>query len=221
VGGGGIMSLTTSDGGQSWSEGSLPAGFNGMPDGLSCTSAGDCVVVGSDKGFPGGDADAAHSTDDGTTWTPSTVPAGANDLHAVSCSGTFCIASSVSSALAGTRTVLTSNDAGATWSEAPSTGLPSQDMPFTTTFSCPTSGDCWTGGTIPPPGNGGAVQINDAHGLLAQTVDGGQAWQEAQLPSTVHAVMGVSCPTTTDCYALAVVGGANALSFGLLAEHSS
>jgi hypothetical protein len=63
------------------------------------------------------------------------------------------------------------------------------------------------------------VQIGDAQGLLAQSVDGGHTWQDATLPSTVHAVMSVSCPTATDCYALAVVGSANELGFGLLAEH--
>jgi hypothetical protein len=94
-------------------------------------------------------------------------------------------------------------------------------MPFTTSFSCPTSTDCWTGGTVPPPGGASAVQVSDAHGLLAQSVDGGHTWQDAALPSTARAVTSVSCPTATDCYALAVVSSANGLRFGLLAEHSS
>ena len=64
------------------------------------------------------------------------------------------------------------------------------------------------------------MQISDAHRLLAQPVDGGHTWQTAQLPSTAPGVMSVSCPTTTDCFALAVVGRANGLSLGLLAEHS-
>jgi len=220
AGSGDIMSLTTSDDGQSWSEAPLPAGFNGIPDGLTCTSQGDCVVVGSDKGFPGGNAGAAYSRDGGATWTSSTVPPGASDLHSVSCSGSFCIASSLLSASSTERSILTSGDGGATWSEVMTTGLASDVMPLTTSFSCPTSTDCWTGGTVPPPGGGGAVQISDAQGLLAQSVDDGHTWQDAALPSTAHAVMTVSCPTATDCYALAVVGSANGVGFGLLAEHS-
>lgn len=215
-----IMSLTTSDAGQSWTEGSLPAGFDGLPDGLTCTGVGDCVVVGSDKGFPGGNGAAAYSKDGGATWRSSTVPGGTSDLNAVSCNTSLCIASSLGSASSTVRTILTSSDGGATWSEATTTGLTSAVMPFTTSFSCPTSTDCWTGGTVPPPGSGSAVQINDARGLLAQSVDGGHTWQDAQLPSTVHTVMSVSCPTSTDCYALAVVGNANGLGFGLLAQHS-
>lgn len=215
-----VMSLTTSDGGQSWSQGSLPAGLNGIPDGLTCTSEGDCVVVGSDKGFPGEEGGAAYSRDGGATWVSSTVPNGTSDLHAVACSGTFCIASSLDSSSSTVRTLFTSGDSGAYWSAVTTTGLTSDVMPFTTSLSCPTSTDCWTGGSVPPPGSGGSMQIGDAQGLLAQSVDGGHTWQEAQLPSTTHAVMSVSCPTATDCYALAVIGSGDQLSFGLLAEHS-
>jgi photosystem II stability/assembly factor-like uncharacterized protein len=219
VGSGDIMSLTTSDGGQSWSEAPLPAGFNGIPDGLTCTSEGDCIVVGSDKGFPGGDAGAAYSRDGGATWTSSTVPPGTSGLHAVSCSGSFCIASSLRSSSSTERSILTSSDGGATWSEVTTTGLASHVMPFTTSFSCATNTDCWTGGTVPQPGGGSAVQISDAQGLLAQSLDGGHTWQDAELPSTARAVMSLSCPTATDCFALAVVGNANHLGFGLLVEH--
>ena len=219
VGSGDILSLTTSDGGKTWSQGSFPAGFSGKPDGLTCSSEGDCVVVGSTNGFLGGSAGAAYSRDGGATWTSSTVPSGASDLNALSCSGTFCIASSLSPGPSTTRSVLTSNDGGATWSEATTTGLASDVMPFTASFSCPTAMDCWTAGTVPAPGGSSAVQIDDARGLLAQSLDGGHTWQDSQLPSTVHSVMSVWCPTATDCYALAVVGSGNDLSFGLLAEH--
>ena len=219
AGSGDIMSLTTSDGGQSWNEARLPAGFTGIPDGLTCTNEGDCVVVGSDMGFPGGDAAAAYSRDGGATWTSSTVPSGTGDVHALSCTGSFCIASSLRSASPTERSILTSSDGGASWSEVTSTGLAPGVMPLTASFSCPTSTDCWTGGTVAPPGGASAVQINDAHGLLAQSVDGGHTWQDATLPGTARAVMSVSCPTATDCYALAVVDSAHGLSFGLLAEH--
>lgn len=215
-----IMSLTTSDGGKSWSEGSLPDGFDGPPYGLTCTSGADCVVVGSDSSFPGGDASVAYSRDGGQTWTSSAVPNGTSDLHAASCSNSFCIASSLGSASSTPRTILTSSDGGATWSDINTTGLASNVMPFISSFSCPTSTDCWTGGTVPPPGSGTAVQISDARGLLAQSLDGGHTWHDTQLPSSVHTVISVSCPTARDCYALAAVDNANGLSFALLAEHS-
>ena len=219
VGAGDILSLTTTDGGKTWSQGSFPAGFSGKPDGLTCSGGGDCVVVGSTNGFPGGGA-AAYSRDGGATWASSAVPSGTSDLNALSCSGSFCIASPLSPGASTARTIITSNDGGATWSEVTTTGLASDVMPFTASFSCPTSTECWTAGTVPAPGSGNAVQIGDARGLLAQSLDGGHSWQESQLPSTAHAVMSVSCPTASDCYALAVVGSGDNLSFGLLAEHS-
>ena len=125
AGSGDIMVLTTSDGGQSWSESPLPTGFTGIPDGLTCTGGGDCVLVGSDGGFPGGDAGAAYSQDGGATWTSSTVPPGTSGLRTVSCSGSFCIASSLGSASATVRTILTSSDGGASWSQVTTTGLAS------------------------------------------------------------------------------------------------
>jgi photosystem II stability/assembly factor-like uncharacterized protein len=218
VGSGDILSLATTDGGKTWSQGSFPAGFTGGPDGLTCSSPEDCVVVGSTNGFPGGGAGAAYSRDGGATWTSSSVPSGASGLHALSCSSSFCIASSLSPGPSTVRSILTSNDGGATWSEVTTTGLASDVMPLAASFSCPTSTDCWTAGTVPAPGSGSAVQIGDAQGLLAQSLDGGHTWQDSQLPSTVHAVMSVSCPTASDCYALAIVGSGNGLGFGLLAE---
>lgn len=214
----GAFSLTTSDGGQTWTQGTLPTGL--LPDALACTSGGDCVVTGFD-GTPA-DGDAAYSSDGGTTWTGATLPAGAvmDSLSpSVACSGSgFCITSSFGGSPSGS-TVRTSSDGGSTWAEVSASGLARSHLGY---FTCPTTSDCWTSGTDVPPGSGTAVNLADAQGLLAQSADGGHAWEAAQLPSSVTAVMSVACPTATGCYAMALIGtGSGQTTFGLLSDNAS
>jgi hypothetical protein len=55
------------------------------------------------------------------------------------------------------------------------------------------------------PGGAGAfvISLGQAVGLVASTGDGGQSWKDAGLPKGVLAVVDISCPSSTSCYALA------------------
>jgi hypothetical protein len=46
-----------------------------------------------------------------------------------------------------------------------------------------------------------------APGFIASTINGGATWQSSPLPTGVGAVMEVSCPSSTACFALAVSQG--------------
>ncbi|MGO9974706.1 MAG: WD40/YVTN/BNR-like repeat-containing protein [Solirubrobacteraceae bacterium] len=230
------FSLTTSDGGQTWIKGTLPA--NLVPNGLTCTDGGDCVVTGcagdcvlTGSGSPvlGGAGAAAYSADRGVTWTAATLPPDTNALQSDACeSSGFCITSS-SGGPSAAGTVLTSSNDGVTWAEVSATGTAStQTGDLLTTsasipgsgFSCPATTDCWTFGTVPPPNASGAFNLATAHGFLAQSTDAGHAWQPAQLPGTVKAVLSVACPTNTNCYAQAIVGtGSGPATIDLLSDN--
>ncbi len=230
------FSLTTSDGGQTWIQGTLSADL--VPNGLTCTGGGDCVVTGcsgdcvlTGSGSPvlGGAAAGAYSTDAAVTWTAATLPADTNALESVACNSCgFCI-TSASGGPSAAGSVLTSSDDGVTWAEVSATGVPStQTGDLLTTsasfpdsgFSCPTTTDCWSFGTVPPPNASGAFNLATAQGFLAQSTDAGHTWQHAQLPGTVKAVLSVACPTNTICYALAIVGtGSGPATMDLLTDN--
>ncbi len=230
------FSLTTSDGGQTWIQGTLPADL--VPNGLTCTGGGDCVVTGcsgdcvlTGSGSPvlGGAAAGAYSTDAAVTWTAATLPADTNALESVACNSSgFCI-TSASGGPSPAGSVLTSSDDGVTWAEVSATGAPStQTGDLLTTsasfpdsgFSCPITTDCWSFGTVPPPNASGAFNLATAQGFLAQSTDAGHTWQHAQLPGTVKAVLSVACPTNTICYALAIVGtGSGPATMDLLTDN--
>jgi photosystem II stability/assembly factor-like uncharacterized protein len=48
------------------------------------------------------------------------------------------------------------------------------------------------------------MDLSGLQGVIASTTDGGQTWQQAQLPAdlTQSVVTSVSCPTLTTCLAL-------------------
>ncbi len=230
------FSLTTSDGGQTWIEGTLPA--NLVPNGLTCTDGGDCVVTGcsgdcvlTGSGAPvlGGAGASAYSTDGGVTWAAATLPADTYALQSVACNSSgFCI-TSTSGGPSAAGSVLTSSDDGVTWADVSATGAPStQTGNLLTTsasipdsgFSCPATTDCWSFGTVPPPNASGAFNLATAHGFLAQSTDAGHTWQPAQLPGTVKAVLSVACPTNTICHGLAIVGtGSGPATMDLLSDN--
>jgi len=211
------FSLATTDDGKTWIKGTLPG--NLVANGLTCADAGDCVVTGYD--IPGSDptaagAGAAYSTDGGVTWAAATLPAGTKGLGSVACTNSgFCITTPIGPTGAGH--VLTSSDHGHTWTEVSPTGLTGNLLSGLQDFSCPTNTQCWTTGFLPPP-TPASANAADTQGLLAQSSDGGQTWQPDQLPSAVKAVLSVSCPTNTTCYALAILVTNTGRTFGLLSN---
>jgi hypothetical protein len=207
-GSGYAAALTTSDGGASWSDGALPASF--VPTlGAQCLSGGACVMTGFDSVTPDSSATsvdsgaAAYSTDGGATWSPATVPPGTGILRGLSCAdATDCLTTSFSDGTTAESTVLRSTDGGAIWTDVAGAGLSGA---LVTGMSCPASTECWASGLIGQLGQGNTVAGSELQGLLALSADQGQSWQPAQLPAGVRRIVGVSCPSTSTCYAFSVV----------------
>jgi photosystem II stability/assembly factor-like uncharacterized protein len=199
--------VVTTDGGQSWSDSPLPAGF--VPGEVQCLASERCIVGGFDA--PSGSAPPSqgaglYSIDGGSTWTAASVPAGVGPITTVSCSDEVdCVAvTSGATSLLTSRVVVTA-DGGQTWTAAAATGLSGD---FLQDVSCPTASYCWAAGIQIPAGPGGPdptpIALSSVQGTLAMTDDGGQTWQAAQLPTDLsnHSVVtGVACPTSTSCFA--------------------
>jgi photosystem II stability/assembly factor-like uncharacterized protein len=204
----------TSNAGTTWAESPLPAGF--FPRNLQCFSSGACVVAGLSETPQGNVGAILYSTDGGATWASATVPPRLGSAISLSCADSSdCLASSrdvgsaATSQVGSARTsLLASTDGGASWQLINATGLPSG---FVTGLSCRDTSDCWAAGFTPPDGSG-------LRGFLASTADFGETWQQAQLPQGIAFVRDVQCPTSTDCYALAIQRSAGSVSLVLLAS---
>jgi hypothetical protein len=215
------FAFATSDGGATWTTSSLPSGF--VPGDLQCSSADDCVASGGGAaGIVGSGAGFAYTTDGGATWTSTSVNESTvfGGMRRLSCNSSNTCLADVTSPNAGTSSLLSSSDGGATWSSVTPTGLPEG---FVTTLLCTTGNTCWAGGITNTDPMVSAVSLG-APGFVASTTDGGTTWQSSPLPSGVGAVMEVSCPSSTACFALAVAQGQPAgttAGFELLAYASS
>lgn len=202
----------TTNGGESWTKGSLPTGFIANPD-LDCYTEITCVLGGlsslsnsNANGFNQGIL--LYTTDGGASWSQAVTPTGFGEVGSVSCVASGqCLASSDQGDNTGADYV-ESSDGGATWSQVNAAGL-SDD--FGMGLTCPTASTCWADGAsatpIPDtqPGSvAGEDQLTDVSGLVAYTTDGGQSWQSASLPPNVQDVFDISCPSSTTCFALAV-----------------
>ncbi len=221
--------FTTSDGGASWSQSTLPSPVSGqfVPSGLSCSGT-TCVAVGSfglwqsESGSGGRTqgfrilAGAAYTSDDGgATWSVSSAPPDADtgQVTSLTCpDATGCYALSPSA-------VFKTEDGGQTWGQVSTSGLPGPSGWNFTSMSCATSSSCWLTGAGGPANpatdsptpqtthSGGALaafSIGQAQGLIASTADGGSTWTLSTAPAGVGGVIDVSCPDTSTCFALGV-----------------
>jgi photosystem II stability/assembly factor-like uncharacterized protein len=224
--------FTTSDGGASWSRGTLPSSKSGtfVPTGLRCSGT-TCVTTGGiglwqAGSVPAGDPDleghgaidvqggAAYTSDDGgATWSAPSAPRasrpGANP-HLLVARSLTCPDAADCYAIGGS-TVDRTEDGGQTWHRVSTSGLPgpsgrSRGWTFFS-MSCATSSSCWLSGyAIPanPPSIWDLSSFGQVEGLLASSADGGSTWVLSRLPAGVRAVIKVSCPDTGTCFALAV-----------------
>jgi hypothetical protein len=184
----------------------LPRGF--LPQGLQCTSADDCVASGVTIGvnygtMPKSEGDFIYTTNDGASWSSSTIAEGVGPIgpsSSLSCTpGGTCLTGAFDPA-ATSQVINSSSDGGATWSQTPAAGLPEGAI---LGLSCPGAGVCWATGVTSTAAMTSSVSLNDT-GFAAMTTDGGATWQDVQLPSSVAAVLDVSCPTTSTCFAVGV-----------------
>jgi photosystem II stability/assembly factor-like uncharacterized protein len=216
---------TTSNDGNTWSSSSLPTGLPEM-ESVSCSSASQCVAVGSGV--------AITSIDGGVTWNAHSIPTNNTTLLGVSCpSGTAtCVAVGVIPDDAGplNGAIVVSNDNGVTWS-APSTSFPLGALGGVSCASgsfcvavgaqilvTSDAGQTWTqqfvnGGTgvLRSVSCGssttcvavGANPIGATHksesGHEIQTTNGGAKWSDASLPAGSWLVNALACPDASDC----------------------
>ena len=156
-------------------EGSSGAGLFG----ISCSSATECVAVGSD-GDQGGVA--STSTDGGTTWTQGALASGEPVLFAVDCPSTAnCVA-------VGQGASARSTDGGATWT---SSTLPTSNTTLLG-VDCPNATLCVSVGVS--PGNAGPYE-----GQLLVSSNGGTTWTVPSLPAAFGALGSIACPSATFC----------------------
>jgi photosystem II stability/assembly factor-like uncharacterized protein len=188
------VAFRTSNGGGTWAESPLPAGF--IPLTLQCFSSGACITAGLSESSQRNVAAVLYSTDGGATWAPGSVPSGLQSAGSLSCADrSDCLAGSIVENQPESH-MLSSTDGGASWTLAGTTGLPSGNF-IVTGLSCPGTTDCWLAGFALSGDSG-------ARGFLASTTDSGETWQQAQLPQGIAVVRDVRCPTSTRCYALAI-----------------
>jgi photosystem II stability/assembly factor-like uncharacterized protein len=193
-------SAHSTDFGQSWQqEGNLPPSFVAGDD-LTCF-ASTCLVPGY---IPTGDGHGvgtiALSTDGGQTWAQASTPAGIGVLQSVACpSPASCLAAgttstTVSDVVPAKGELLASTDGGRTWTAA--TGPTAVDDIYG--IACPSPQQCAIVGTK----WSGTPAV--ATGAIAQSVNGGQSFENSSRAYVPITLAALSCPTTTDCVA---VGG--------------
>jgi photosystem II stability/assembly factor-like uncharacterized protein len=199
---GSASAYVTDDGGDTWSTSSLPTGY--FPSSLQCTSLGTCVAGGfqTSNGTPDRTAGAIlYTTDGGSKWTASDVPSGLSAFNALSCADSgSCVA--IFSGIGGSSTeVLSSTDGGKTWIAKDAGGFLARGLVMS--VSCPDATNCWATGVAASVGNASeAISLHTAAGFAASTSDSGETWQEAGLPQGVGALLGISCPKSSSCYAV-------------------
>lgn len=150
---------------------------------------------------PGVTGAILYTTDGGASWNKATVPSGLSMLSSLSCTDTGNCLAVYSDVRHSSTAVLASTDGGETWAAASAIGSP--PGLGTMSLSCPGSGVCWVSGDAGTPGMS-AVNLGTTPGFVASTSNGGAAWQDAQLPQGIGAVLDVSCPAQGSCYALAL-----------------
>jgi hypothetical protein len=204
--------FSTSDAGSTWRQTSLPTNF--VPDQVQCNTDTDCAMVGSVQltGLENvSRGEILDTTDGGSTWAVAVSPAlpsSAQVMGYVDCARTIgCMASFFEgnvSPTPSTSVVLTSSD-GHTWSLASDQGLPAEWS--ADGIACATASQCWLSGSQLEdqkqlgPGRIG-IPAAFAEAVITATSTSGDSWQGEQLPPGLEAVSGMSCPTSTSCFAI-------------------
>jgi photosystem II stability/assembly factor-like uncharacterized protein len=205
--------FTTSDGGATWSQGTLPSPASGqfVPTRLNCSGA-SCVAVGAAGIYEGASqgvyilGGAAYVSDDGgATWAASSGLWKGLTRSLTCPDSADCYAAALGA-------VYQTKDGGRVWSPVSTSGLPGpSDSSSRWNFlamSCASSSACWLSGASKLPANPRSLRaffsIGQAQGLLASTADGGATWALSMPPAGVGGVADVTCPDTTTCFALGI-----------------
>jgi hypothetical protein len=197
---GAAAAYSTDNGASTWTESDLPSDF--VPGALQCVSLSTCVTVGfrqSPEGSPASPPGVAlYSSNGGLTWTTSSLPPTPGVLTRLTCAdASDCTASFFNKP--STRSVLVSGDGGRSWTEAKSS-----PRAFITGLSCPTASECWASGIPLPSGSRQPVPVLKGEGIISSTANGGDTWQNTEVPGRIGAVVDISCPTQARCYAIGI-----------------
>ena len=220
----GIVATSSNDGG-TWTSSTVPTGLPEMKS-VSCSSASQCVAVGSGV--------AITSSDGGATWSAHSIPTSNTALLGVSCPSdtTTCVAVGVIPNDGGplNGAIVVSSDEGVTWS-APSTsfqlgalgGVSCASGNFCVAVGAQilvtnNAGQTWTqqfvGGVagilrtvscgstttcVAIGANPIGVSQNSDPGFEIQTTNGGTKWNPVNLPSGTWSVNALACPDANDC----------------------
>jgi photosystem II stability/assembly factor-like uncharacterized protein len=151
------------------------------------------MAVGSNGSSQSGGGVVLITSDAGVAWTPATAPTGALTIASVSCaSPANCLAIVSDGTLMWSAQ---STDFGQTWQQLgdlPGSLLAGDDL------SCRVGGTCLVAGYLPTTAGHG-------QGALALSIDGGQSWALANVPSSAGILQSAVCPSTSVCLAAGTV----------------
>ncbi len=194
---GGASALSSASPGAAWTQrGALPAAVNGATD-VSCIDALHCWVTA--RRSPDADHVAgvvALTTDGGAAWARVATPAGVGYLTGISCLGSgggsaaLPYGSAASASTAATAPAPASTAPGS----APSTSAPATPAPA---VGVP-GAHCTLVGTTATA----LDAVRSGHGVILTTGNGGVSWTSQPVPSSVSALMDVSCPGVGSCVAV-------------------
>ncbi len=184
--GGATVIVATTDGGLVWTPQTVAGNYTPELSGVACATTSDCIAVGSN----GSSSGVVVSTQDGGAhWVSATTPPGSIAVDSVECQGPSQCTAMVSDGIVvwSARTA----DLGQTWTRM-------GDLP--TFFTIDGAISCTSGGTCLVPGY---VPTTSGHGVgaISISVDGGQTWTLAAVPTGIGLVQTTDCPTATVCLA--------------------
>jgi len=205
------ISLATTDGGKTWFQTELPAGFEEYA--ISCPSATTCFAAGDNALSGPRSAMVIRTTDGGTSWSNMTLPASFAAVRYVvdgafiscpttsACYATFPISSS------GAFVVQTS-DGGVTWSGADLAippAVPSElNVSAVSDISCPTASTCLIPFQVAAFAPLGSTNGATTSAGILITSDGGRTWNPFTLGNPVNIVTNITCWSISSCV---VIGG--------------
>jgi photosystem II stability/assembly factor-like uncharacterized protein len=218
----GVVARTT-DGGRTWTPGSLPAGFGiSQYSELSCADARHCSVTGNISIHvpnPPQCSSLPAFAGPTTTTTQPTMPsqavqaiakaesrkASAADQQSATSGGGF---SCNPSGLTTSGDIASTVDGGRTWTPDPSPSDIAQ--PNFTSISCPTASECWAAGSAAAANQAGTSH-NEGGPILLGTTNGGSSWSPVRftVPGNAPNYDGqsylsfgfITCPSVDTCIA--------------------
>ncbi len=224
------VAAKTTDGGQTWTPGALPAGLGvSYLSQLSCGDALHCTMTGTIAITVNNPTKCSTQVGPGQGTTSQSIPTSVQSpaVQAIAqAAGQAATEQEQKDAESGaeiyscggptTKTVLigalaSSVDGGASWTPDPlPTGLP---KPTFFGLSCPSDNECWATGSDAMPTQVGAVASSNQP-LLLGTTNGGSSWSNVtfsapqgvpnDLAQSYFATGSISCPSAGNCVALGI-----------------